>query len=496
MRRDPSWGGPIAAILPWLALAAYAAFVLFWRAPLVWPPEWDSALYLLLGQSLARGEGYEYLGQPFFLRPPGFPWLLSFFTEGGPYDARTLNRLVLGFAAAAVAAIYLALRGRQGPWKALAIALLSGSSALFAGVFDRVLSDFPFLFLLFVALGLLDVSLRREPRWWLPSVLGAIALAAAAYLRTAALVLLPVLVLVPLVTGRRNAPARAALPTLVALVLVLPWLLHASRAAAGAETPSEQLLLFDYQTAVLRMDPGDPTSPLVSWHGLLERIPANGTPLSGELAALLLHSRETWAAGLVTLLALAGFGRSLLRGPSIFEGFAAGYAAVLLTYFTYDPRLAVPLAPFAYLYGLEALSGIANTLGRVSGDFLRRRLAPAILGLACVSVLYANLSSLPRRGPSSQGGLPELARWLRENTSEEAVILCAEAPSVSYLSGRRAYSYLFARRDDPLSSYEVDYVVLDPQPPQRVAGLANQRALERWDVAGRNVFRVSASPGR
>jgi hypothetical protein len=169
---------------------------------------------------------------------------------------------------------------------------------------------------------------------------------------------------------------------------------------------------------------------------------------------------------------------------------------VLLTYFTYDPRLAVPLVPFAYLYGLEALSGVANTLGRVSGNLLRRRLAPAILGVAFVSVLSPNLSSLPRREPSPQGGLPELGRWLRENTPQDAVLLCAEAPTVSYLSGRRAYSYLFARSDDPLSRYAVDYVVLDPRPPPRVAGLASQRAVERWDVAGRTVFRVGASPGR
>jgi hypothetical protein len=487
---------PIVTSLPWLALVAYAVFVLFRRAPLVWPPEWDSALYLLLGQSLARGEGYEYLGQPFFLRPPGFPWLLSFFTDGGPYDAAALNRLVLGFVAASVAAIYLALRGRHGPWKALAIALLSGTSALFAGSFDRVLSDFPLLFLLFVGLGLLDASLRRDARWWLPSVLGAIALAAAVYVRTAALLLLPVLGLVPFLTRRPNAAARAVLPTLVALGLVLPWLLYASRAAAGAETPSEQLLLFDYRSAVLRIDPGDPTSPLVSLRTFLERIPGNGVPLARDLSALLLHSRETWAAGLVTLLALGGFVRRAFRGLSIFEGFAAGYSAVLLTYFTYDPRLVVPFVPFAYLYGIEAIAGLANTIARIPGDSVRRRLTPALLTLACASVLYANLWSLPRRGPAPQGGLPELGHWLRENTPEGAVILCAEAPTVSYLSGRRAYSYLFARSDDLLSKYDVDYVVLDAWPPPRVLGLANQRALESWDVAGRAVVRVSAAPGR
>jgi hypothetical protein len=500
---------PISRLVPGLALAVLAVFLLG-RAPDVWAPEWDSALYLLLGQSLARGDGYTYLDRPFFLRPPGFPWLLSFFTDGGPYDPATLGRLVHAFAAASAVAIYAALRGRCGRWPALAVALLSATSPLFAGLFGRVLSDFPFVFLLFTALGLLDLSQRRDGSWWIASVSGAVVLAAAVYLRTAALVVLPLLVPIALLGQRRDEPAsrrdepasrrdalaRAALPTLLVLALALPWLLWARQAAAGAETPSEQLLLFDYRTAVLHMDPGDPGSPPIPWHDLLGRVVAHGAALARDLSALLLHSREAWAAGLATLLVLAGFARRSLRGLSIFEGFAAGYAAVLLTYFTYDPRLAVPLAPFAVLYGFEAIAGIAGVAGRAPWGVLRRGAAPALLGLAFAAILCGNLASLPRLEPAAQGGFPELGRWLREHTPEDAVILCAEAPTVSYLSGRRAYSYLFARGDDLLAKHGVDYVVLDPAPPPRVARLVNQRTLERWEVAGRSVFRVAAAPGR
>jgi 4-amino-4-deoxy-L-arabinose transferase-like glycosyltransferase len=484
----------LRAIAPGLVLVAYAIFLLSWFWSVDWRPDWDGALYLLLGQSLARGEGYAYLDQPFFLRPPGFPWLLSFFTEGGPYPPRLLTRLPLCFAAASVAAIYLALRSRHGRWRALAVALLSGTSALFTGIIDAVLSDLPFLFLLFAALGLLDASLRREARWWIPSLLGAIALAGAAYLRTAALVLLPALVLVPFLTGRRNAAARAGLPTLVALVLILPWLLYVSRAAAGAETPSDQLLLFDYRTAILHLDAGDPTSPVVSGEVFLARTLGFSVRLARELSALLLHSRRMWAAGLVALVVLAGFARCAVRKLSIFEGFAAAYSAVVVTYFTYDSRLVVPLAPFAYLYSVEAISAAASTLARVTRDRVRRWSAPAILALAVTAVLAANLSTLPGREPSRPLGYGELGRWLRENTPEGTVILCEQAPIVSYVSGRRAYTYLFPRSDDLLTRYDVDYVVLSSRPPARVAMLAQQRALERWDVAGWTVFRVSASP--
>ena len=46
-------------------------------------PEWDSALYLLTAQSLAEGDGYRYLGEAFFLRPPGFSYALTFFYKDG-----------------------------------------------------------------------------------------------------------------------------------------------------------------------------------------------------------------------------------------------------------------------------------------------------------------------------------------------------------------------------------------------------------------------------
>jgi len=42
---------------------------------------WDSGIYLLTARNLAKGHGYTYLGHPYFLKPPGFAYFLSWFVS-------------------------------------------------------------------------------------------------------------------------------------------------------------------------------------------------------------------------------------------------------------------------------------------------------------------------------------------------------------------------------------------------------------------------------
>jgi hypothetical protein len=73
----------------------------------------DSAIYMLCAKSLAAGEGYAYLGLPFFVRPPGMSWLLVPFLDE-PYDFPKLNLLVQVTAVLAFGGVLLAMRRLQG----------------------------------------------------------------------------------------------------------------------------------------------------------------------------------------------------------------------------------------------------------------------------------------------------------------------------------------------------------------------------------------------
>src|SRR5262245_39610189 len=108
------------ALVRWGLLSVYAGCCLLWWVRVDWIPQWDSAIYILAGQSIAHGDGYSYLQRPFFLRPPGFSWLLSFFLAGGEISYSSMNRLVMTFAAASVVMVYVAFE-HVGAWTALSI---------------------------------------------------------------------------------------------------------------------------------------------------------------------------------------------------------------------------------------------------------------------------------------------------------------------------------------------------------------------------------------
>jgi len=131
---------------PGIILAVYALWVLLGCVESEWRPEWDSAIYILTARSLAEGTGYSYLGSPFFLRPPGFSYVLSFLFHGDRgFDFAQINFLMMLSSLAAVGIVYLALRRTEGQNRALGAVLLMATCPVFVSRFNWIQSDAPFL---------------------------------------------------------------------------------------------------------------------------------------------------------------------------------------------------------------------------------------------------------------------------------------------------------------------------------------------------------------
>jgi 4-amino-4-deoxy-L-arabinose transferase-like glycosyltransferase len=376
----------------------------------------------------------------------------------------------MAWAAVAVVAIYAALRPLHGSWIALAVALLTGTSPFFVRTFNFLFAEYPFLALLFGGCGMLHASARRGPRWWLWALGGALCLAAAAWLRTVAVLALPGALLVGLRADRGVQRWRPLVGAALPVLLILPWVLHSGRVAQGARSPADQFLLFDYGTAMLHVDPGDPASPRVDLAGWVERVAANGGQLLGDLDEQLAHLEGVtawrWPAA---VLVLAGLAVALRRRPSMFEAWTALYLALVLTYFVYANRLVQPLVPFLYLYALLALASlgrlVARRLGPVAGALPAAALfAALLLGNALAFGHHRSPRAWPYAG-ATQGqwwdDLEGVAAWVRENTPADATLLCNAAPTLSVMSGRRAYTYRFPRGTDLFQRYPIDYVVHD-----------------------------------
>ncbi len=455
------------------------ACLAFWVEP-EWWPEWDSAVYILLGRSLATGEGYAYLGEPFFLRPPGLPWLISRALPDGELDGLALNRLVMFFAGATVAAVYFALRWRYPRWLSLCVALLGGTSAVYVARFNRVESEFPFTALLFLGIGCFQRGLAPGPRslpWLLAS---AACVAGAAHVRALGLFLVPGLFLLARRPGGRWLRDRTWIAGLAALALVAPWLAYSRLAASGSPGVTDQLMAFDYWTALTHVDPGDPSSPWITAADVVGRLRRHALALR-SLVGSMFGAESAWLGGLLVAGALAGLALSLRR-PSLLEWFAGGYAALLLLH-GFHERLGLPLVHAVALYLLVFTRELAGWLGRRG---LRR--AELLPGLLAALLLAANLAHWPEprrvrtrvvRGQTVEvpwDAERKVAQRLRDHAPPEAVILADEAPVLSVLSGRRIFTYRHPRRGNLIELYDPDLVLLDVS---RYSARAFEEELER-----------------
>lgn len=488
-----SQGRRLLALVPLLALGAYALCALgAWSEP-GWRPEWDSALYILTGRSLAEGEGYRYLGEPFVLRPPGLPWLISLVSHG-PFDPAPLNRLVMACAAASVGAVYFAFARVHGRAIALVAALLAGTSPLVVERFNWVLSEFPFMLLLYLGFGLV-ASATEGPRTRLAALLAALSLASAFWMRTVAVLALPGLLLLALAQPTSERRGRLLLVLGATLLLCAPWWLWARAASAG---PTDQLYLADYATALLRVDPGDPASEWLSPGAWLERAAANGAWLLRTLGQTTLGVFDLRAGGMVAALGGLGALQALRRGASLPEWFLLGYLGLLVAYFVHEPRLVAPIVPLVYAHLLGGVAQLGDLLARV----VPRR-HPRTLLVACASLLLlaANAAQLaPALDPRGKtlitdmgeektlgarwNDVERVAEWIRSNTPPDAVVLCHEAPVYALLTGRRVYTHRFTPGPGLLREIAPDFVVFDRRTRGglRLAKLVAARATRRWIV--------------
>jgi len=474
----------LIAWLPWVGLCLYSVCGLAVWVRSEWRPEWDSAMYLLLGRSLAEGTGYRYLGEEFFLRPPGLSWLLSFLARAGEYDYGTVNRLVFLAAVALLMAGWRLLLPRQGNAVACSVMALVGTSPLFLRQLNWVVAEFPFFALLLSSFALLHRADREGTRFWAWSLAGALTLAAAVQLRTVGLVALPALLLLGLRQREWPGRLRGVFPVALVLLASLPWMLHARNAAVKARVPSEQLLLFSYSTALWHQDPGDPASPSMTPADLLARAADNGARLLQALATAATLSAGPLAVVLVAGLALFGMVAVWRSGPTLLDGFAVCYLLLLLSYFTFDSRLLLPLLPSFYLYLLQGASRVWRAL---VGVFGWRESRPAALAAGLAALAVANGAQAwaalhpeeDRVGSIRQGERWEeqraLGRWLAEVTPAGAAVLADEAPVLSLLSGRTVYTYRYRRSERLLDRYPVDFVLLPRWSPQELVAEVEER---------------------
>lgn len=362
----------------------------------------DSSIYIITARSIAAGDGYSYLGAPFQVRPVGFPLILSTLVGDGEVDFFALNLLVSLFGAAGVLLLFLHQRPRVGWQAACLTAFFIWLNYGYRNLSNQVMSEVPGLALILLCL-LVERWASRAPSWRREITLG-LAIGLAAYVRTAALILIPAIALSRLWirAGKGDTPlisfslGKVALFSGMAFLVILPWLIR--NQVTQAPIPADQTLNYSIGTATWHRDPGDPRSARYSAGEILERPLVHGQQIIHVLGSRMrfrdppAYPPPSFGAGVfhafVTLIVIASLLWVLFKRRAPAELFALGSFVIVLFYFAFTDRLLLPVFVLGFASTVEAFRDLMRRFAGKRG---------AAIAVPVVLLLAIALEGDPRR---------------------------------------------------------------------------------------------------
>jgi 4-amino-4-deoxy-L-arabinose transferase-like glycosyltransferase len=460
---------------------------------------WDGSVYLATADALLKGEGYSYLEMPYRIRPPGLSLLLSTVLAVSGRDHLALNTLMSLCGLLAVVLLFVHQRPRVGGPLALLASFAIWFNPGFQKYATQMLSDVPGLALALACL-LLARWCDRRPTLGREVALG-VCIGLATYMRTALVLLLPALWLARLVGSELSIHGswkalwpfvlRRILPVGTATLLVmLPWSLR--NAALAPDRAVDQFVIYDYATAQWHTSWTDPEAPLLSPFEVLARSEERSYQLVKSLGSRMqwgtfseepvrraFDARESFVTALLVLsLCVIAWRR---RDPSSF--FALGTLAVLLIYFDFHARLALPVYVLSFASFVEVGRDLADRLMGPGRGVL-------LVGLVTAAVLVWDFD--PGRGwediEAKDLDLQERCLSLERIATDEARLATTIGSHYSMCLSRPVFGIAqrvfmdgdAAAAEGVIDRHEVDTVFLDP--------------TSRYDVRFARYFRLVYGP--
>jgi len=425
VRRERRWRIAIVALV--VALYAAGLSSQWWIAP-------DSGLYLNIARNLVRGQGYTIAGRAHVHVPPGFPCFLAGMMSLGLGSFTAINAAMTAMGLVTVLAAYLLLRELVDCRWAM---LLAAAFALSREMVERsgqVLTDVPFTLLVVSAMWLYYRGLRADrperSGWEIASAL----LVASCWVRSAGFPLAVGAAVGLVLSGWRDARARAVFNAVVAMVGLAAsgaffyWYV---RTHGSAETTS-------YLGSLARV------SSRYSGLGWLAAPARQVYVASGEVSRLFTAQKMPLPAAMVLLVLPVGAAivRRIARRDFLGPLTAAFYVGgVCLAASVPRTRYFLPVFPLLILYLLEGWAWGVSAVARGR---------PAVKGvLACVLmvVIVAMNAPLivrsliekysPDYAANQQGGQylasAKVVEYLRQHRPPAGANVLAEQP-VAYLA--------------------------------------------------------------
>lgn len=476
-------------------------------------PAGDNATYMILGQSLATGQGYRMISDPrspqMALYPPGYPLLLAGVlaltgTSHNLLAAILPSKLPSVLLFLGVIALIYDLLKRRNTFLATMAALLTAVHPHLLYFAVEVGTEIPYLFVSLCCLYLFERYKRTTSTFHV--IILAVFIALASYIRSIALVL--VLAFVPYLFMQRRA-RHAWLLLIGAGVLVAPWFIYSSLLPT---TGTSVGLGRSYFALYLSSDPyGMERASLSDW---AERLAQNTYAYTLDIWPDILFPHvfavSAWLGrfGIVfiasfTALLLYGFILEARRGH-VQEWYVALFFLSCLCYLWPVARLIVPIIPFGLYYFLVALDHLLLQAKswwqplRMGFRHWERFTLLAICAVLTLSALMSDVRSIQRNLLYGWGqpvavyysrdvewsNYLQAMDWVAQHTAPQSVVMCRKADLLYILIGHRALEYPYSSQAADLKrsvlENHVAYIIEDAFHWTLTTRDYLRPALQRW----------------
>lgn len=391
----------------------------------------DSAVYLMLGRSLAAGTGYVdyFYPQPRIdtLYPPGYPALLSIAIWIFGYNILLLRVLMVVMSGLCLVVLIGILSRYLKEKELLAAFLLFGLSPLFIYFTNMFATEVPYVLFSWLAVFILN---KERKLTWAMALAAALAIIIGFYIRTVGMILYISLIIYLLM--RREI--KYLLPVLLLGLSVLPWVIHVLTSDCG------------YHTVFMLKDPYNLSLGAITSSDMLVRILSNIKYYIGKVVADLVFfpcfKEITFGSAIFSVkiflsltfslfFIMAFFNYVRQKRIGIAEIYVVIYSAVLIFWTYHDERFFIPIYPFLISYLLIFLRGP------------RMRLVRNIIIFALFAgLILGNIKALKELAGGKRGGsFLETMAWLKVNTPPDAVIMSPD-PGSAYLYSERKGIFL------------------------------------------------------
>lgn len=424
-------GSPKRVLL--VAILSVAGFVLIINSS--WNATPDSALYMTLGESLGRGEGYVFNGEKHTFVPPGFPLLLAGTSKllAPSFLSYRILMAVMGFLTAVSA--YFFVSRLAGPDCGFLVGGLFSLNHTLLYNSTFVLADVPFALFIMLSLNAVLSAARRNTLAWICiaglicGILPLVRVNGAGFPLAAAFFFFCSW----RYTKWWKKVSHITLFLMIAFTPIVVWQLWKSYFPVSE---SEGTYLY----AIGGRTWQDQVTVMVS--AFLSYFPEISFSLTG--ISLRTGILELIPTGIMFL----GMSYAYRKGERLLVPlFLVQFCGLLLT--TAGTRYIVFLIPAFYLFLAVGLGEISNLCQKRFPDFPSSRL----LVIGCFAVLAVlntghNLitivearTALEKNGAQSERSQPffSAARWLKQN-APSAVVLTTRPRIIHYLSGCRTVS--------------------------------------------------------